>query len=250
MLDCKPITTPLSVKPHSTKELEPFPNPEYFRSLAGSLQYLTITRPDISFAVNYICQFMHRPLQTHYEMLKRILQYIKGTVNHFLHYNSGSLTLSTFCDSDWARDASDRRSTTGYCVFLGSNLISWLAKKQPTVARSSTEAEYRALAITSTEIIWLRRLLKELLIPISEPTELCCDNISALSLATNPVFHARTKHIEVDYHFVREKVQSKELRLARISTQDQPADIFTKPLSGQRHSLLCSKLRVLSQNSA
>ncbi|XP_038988075.1 uncharacterized mitochondrial protein AtMg00810-like [Phoenix dactylifera] len=251
MLTCKPASSPLPLKLGASCPNDAlFTSPELYRSLAGSLQYLTDTRPDISYVVNYLCQFMHSPKICHFQLLKRVLHYIKGTLNHSLHFKLGPLILSAFCDSDWVGDSLDRRSTSGFCVFLGSNLISWCAKKQPTVARSSTEAEYRALAITASELIWLRRLLRELDISVDSPTDIYCDNISAIALTSNPVFHARTKHIEVDYHFIREKVLSKELHIAHVSSADQPADIFTKSLTARRHSLLYSKLKVSSLPSA
>ncbi|XP_038976116.1 uncharacterized mitochondrial protein AtMg00810-like [Phoenix dactylifera] len=244
---CKPVSSPLPTKyATSSTDASLFPDAALYRRLAGSLQYLTITRPDLTFAVNYLCQFMHKPLISHYQLLKRVLRYVKGSLDFSLLYRPSSFVLTAYCDSDWAGDPFDRRSTTGFCVFLGDNPISWSSKKQPTIARSSTEAEYRALAITSTEIIWLRRLLSEFHISPTTPTALLCDNVSALALAANPVFHARTKHIEIDYHFIREKVNSGEIKLSHISSIDQPADLFTKAHSSQRHHLLCSKLHVLA----
>ena len=217
-----------------------------YRCLVGALQYLTITRPDLSLAVNYACQKMQAPTVGHFAALKRILRYLKGTLSHGLTFSPSSLQLQAYSDSDWARDSRDRKSTSGYCVFLGSNLISWCAKKQPTVARSSFEAEYRALAQASAELSWLTMLLVDLHIPPSCPPILWCDNISAISLASNPVFHARTKHIEVDYHFVREKVCAKSLVVRYVPTQLQLADIFTKPLATARFQELLSKLMVVS----
>ncbi|KAM1243720.1 hypothetical protein ACFX2G_035943 [Malus domestica] len=152
------------------------------------------------------------------------------------------LALQAFSDADWAGCSLDRRSTGGFCIFLGSSIISWSAKKQPTVARSSTEAEYRSLANTAAELSWISKLLVD--IGYSPPCspQLWCDNISAISLAKNPIFHARTKHVEIDYHYIREKVLAKQLDVRFVCTQDQVADIFTKSLSKSRFTFLRHKL--------
>jgi hypothetical protein len=139
-----------------------------------------------------------------------------------------------------------RYSTTGIGIALGSSLISWTAKKQSVVARSSTEAEYRAMAIATTDLFWLRMLFKDLGIPLFATPRLWCDNIRALALASNPVYHARTKHIEVDYHFIREKVLNGDISIKYISTHDQIANIFTKGLSSARFQFLRDKLMVCS----
>lgn len=135
------------------------------------------------------------------------------------------------CDSDWAGSPDDRKSTTGYAIYVGPCLISWTAKKQPVVARSSTEAEYGSMAFSIAKIYWIRMLFKELRIPIFTMPCLWVDSIGALSLSSNLVFHARTKHIEVDYHFIKEKVFNKDIAAHYISSYNQPADIFTKGLS-------------------
>jgi transposase InsO family protein len=217
-----------------------------YRQVVGALQYCTITRPDIAYSVNQLCQFMHSPTSDHWVAAKRVLRYLKGSVDHGLLFRKGSLTLEAFCDSDWAGDPDSRRSTTGFGVFLGPCLVSWCAKKQPVVARSSTEAEYRALAVVTTEVYWLRMLLKDLRISLHVPPTIWCDNIGALALASNPVYHARTKHIEVDYHFVREKVVNKDILVKFISTHDQLADVFTKGLTSARFCFLRNKLKVVS----
>uniref|UniRef100_A0A2N9IMV8 Reverse transcriptase Ty1/copia-type domain-containing protein n=1 Tax=Fagus sylvatica TaxID=28930 RepID=A0A2N9IMV8_FAGSY len=206
----------------------------YGLNLVGALHYLTFTRLDISFAVHQVCQYMAAPTTTHLSAAKRILRYIKGTLFHGIAFTPGPLTLSVYSDADWAGDPDDRRSTSGLLVYLGSNPITWFAKKQPTVSRSSTESEYRALATAFAEVCWLRTLLKDLGIYLSQPPILWCDNVSALAIASNPVFHARTKHIEVDFHFIRERVLRKDLVVKFVSTIDQPADVFTKSLPTQR----------------
>ena len=144
------------------------------------------------------------------------------------------MMVSAFSDADWAGNFDDRRSTSGFAVFLGSNLVSWSARKQATVARSSIETEYKALANATAEVIWIQTLLAELRIPHPPVARLWCDNLGAKYLSQNPVFHARTKHIEVDYHFARERVAQKLLEIRFISTHDQLADGFTKPLAVRR----------------
>jgi len=222
-------------------------DPTFFRSIVGGLQYATITRPEISYSVNKVCQFMSAPLEDHWKAVKRILRYLQGTINHGLLISPASLheplSLTGFCDADWASDPDDRRSTSGACIFLGPNLISWWAKKQTLVARSSAEAEYRSLAQASAEILWLQSLLQELKVPIQVP-HIYCDNLSTVSLAHNPVLHSRTKHMELDIFFVREKVISKDLVVSHVPAQYQWADILTKPLSTSKFLELRDKLRV------
>jgi len=202
----------------------------YYRRLVGSLQYLTLTRPDISYAVHNVCQFMHHPHDSHLIAVKRVFQYLKGTLNIGLHFvKTPPIALRGFCDADWAGSRDDRRSMTGFAIYMGDNLLSWGAKKQATMSRSTAEAEYRALASTTAELMWFIHLLKSIGYLLPAPT-LCCDNLSAINMAENPVFHHRTKHIEIDVHFVREQVARGSLSLQHISGPAQIADIFTKPL--------------------
>jgi hypothetical protein len=245
MLDSKPTLSPSCPNTRlSLHEGDPLIDPHGYRSLVGALHYLTFTRPDISFSVHQVCQYMSTPTSTHLAAAKRILRYIRGTLHHGIAFTPGSLHLSAYTDADWAGDPDDRRSTSGYIVYLGSNPITWSAKKQPTVSRSSTESEYRALAIASAELCWMRTLLKDLGIFLSHTPILWCDNVSALAIASNPVFHARTKHIEVDFHFVRERVLRKDLLVQFVSTLDQLADIFTKSLPTRRFVELQRNLMV------
>ena len=203
---------------------------------------MTFTRPDLAFSVHQLCQFMSTPTSLHLEVAKRVLRYIRGTLYHGISFSSGLLTLTAFSNADWAGDPSNRRSTTGLLVFLGPSPISWSSKKQTTVARSSTEAEYRALATTATKVSWLRILFKELHIFLSHVPVLWCDNASAIALSANLVFYSRTKHIEVDYHYVREKVLRRDLCVHFVSGKDNLADIFTKPLPSPSFLLQRRKL--------
>lgn len=233
MENCKSVSTPMSVTDKLARDYGKVLSGDdafKYRSMVGGLQYLTLTRPDISFTVNKVCQYLSKPTDVHWEAVKRILRYIKGTVNTRLHIRkSNSTLLSVFTDADWAGCLDYRRSTGGFAVFLGPNLISWSSRKQPTVSRSSTEAEYKALANGTAEAIWVQSLLKELRVCQPRPPVLWCDNLGATYLTANPVFHARTKHIEVDFHFVRERVAMGALDVRFISSNDQIADGFTKP---------------------
>jgi len=166
MLSCKPVDTPISVSKATIMPDPLFSDATRFRQLVGALQYLTFTRPDICFAVNRVCQFMHAPTESHWAAVKRILRYLRGTASHGLHITrSSSFALHGFTDADWAGSIEDRKSTGGYLVFFGQTPISWKSSKQRTVARSSTKAEYKALTDGTAEVIWLQYLLTDLQIP-------------------------------------------------------------------------------------
>jgi hypothetical protein len=237
MIHCNPCTTPVDTKPKVSSALgKPVGNATEFRSLAGALQYLTITRPDISYAVQQICLFMHDPKEPHLQLLKRVLRYLQGTITHGLSITkSSSSDIIAYSDADWAGCPDTRRSTSSYCVYLGNNLVACSSKRQHTVSRSSAEAEYRAIANAVAETCWLRQLLKELRRPPARATLVFCDNVSAQYLACNPVQHQRTKHAEIDLHFVRDKVAIGEVKVLHVPSESQFGDIFTKGLPRTLH---------------
>ena len=250
MQDAKGIPTPMLSSPQLSKSVgNPTPDGKLYRSTVGALQYATISRPDISYSVNKVSQYMASPLDTHWKAVKRILRYLAGTIDYGLHVRSSDNFISAFCDSDWASDLDDRKSVTGYCTFIGSNLVSWSSKKQSVISRSSTEAEYRSLAHVASEVTWIMSLLSEINMLPPKPPTIWVDNLSAISLASNPVLHARTKHIELDVHFVRDKVLAKQLDLRHVPSVDQVADILTKPLSLQFFARLRNKLGICSLSS-
>ena len=247
LIDNKAVDTPLelNVKLRST-DGELVSNPTLYRQLVGGLIYLTITRPDISYAVHVVSQFMTSPRTVHFAAVLRILRYVRGTMHQGLLMSSSSkLELNAYSDSNWVGDVTDRRSITGFCIFLGDSLISWKSEKQTVVARSSAEAEYRALADTTSKIIWLRRLLEVMGVAIPSPTPLHCDSKSAIQIAHNDVFHEHTKHIEIDCHFIRHWLRDGVIVLPFIPSQLQVADFFTKSHSTIRFRYLVSKLRML-----
>ncbi|KAJ9566478.1 hypothetical protein OSB04_002444 [Centaurea solstitialis] len=207
MLNCNPARTPTESAQKLGADGPPVTDPTLYRSLVGALQYLTFTRPEIAFAVQQICLYMHDPREPHFHALKRILRYIRGTLTHGLQIHvSPSSDLIAYTDADWGGCPASRRSTSGYCVFLGDNLVSWSSKRQGVISRSSAEAEYRGVANAVAETSWIRNLLRELHRPPTKATIVYCDNVSAVYMSSNPVQHQRTKHIEMDIHFVRDKV--------------------------------------------
>ena len=242
--DAHTFDTPLELNNKiSSDDGTPLDDPSVFRQIVGSLLYLTMIQPDISHAVHTVSQFVSNPHKPHLAAALRILRYVKGTLHHGLFFPADtSLQLSTYADADWAGCPNSRRSTTGWCMFLGKSLISWKCKKQTTVSKSSAEAEYRAMSSASAEIIWLRRLLCELGVLVDRSTPLHGDNTSPTKIANNPVFHERIKHIEIDCHFIRQHIVTEKITLPHVSSFNQLADIFTKALTKQRHHDLTSKL--------
>jgi len=235
MAECHSTSTPVDARAKlSATEVSPVANPTEYRSLAGALQYLTLTQSDLAYAVQQVYLFMHNPRESHLALVKRILLYVKGTLSVSLHIGIGPVDkLIAYSDADWVGCPDSRRSTSGFCVFLGDNLVSWSSKRQTTVSRSSAEAEYRAVAHVIAECCWLRQLLQELHVPLRVATVVYCDNVSAVYMTANPVHHHLTKHIEIDIHFVREKVALGEVRVLHVPSQYQFADIMTKGLPVQ-----------------
>ncbi|CAN6716764.1 unnamed protein product [Malus baccata var. baccata] len=192
-------------------------------------QYLTFTRPDIAYAVNSVCQFITVPTDVHLISVKRIIRYLQGTIKCGITYSADSaMHLTAFSDVDWATDLNTIRSMTGYVVYLGGNLISWQSKKQTSVSRSSIEAEYKALAHTVADVAWIRLILKDLGVVLLVQPTIYCDNTSAIVLSANPVYHSRIKHLDTDYHFVRERVHQGDLKVEYLPTDEQTTDILTK----------------------
>ncbi|GKA30395.1 ribonuclease H-like domain-containing protein [Tanacetum coccineum] len=217
MLNCNLSQSPVDTKSKLGDGGDIVFDPILYWSLADSLQYLTFTRPYISYVVQHVCLYMHNHRNPHFSALKRILRYVCGTLDHGLQLFSSSTTyLVAYSDVDWVDCPTTLRSTSGYCVFLGNNLLSWSSKCQPTLSRSSAEAEYRGVANAVAETCWLRNLLRELHTPLTSATLVYCDNVSAVYLSFNPVQHQCTKHNEIDIHFVRALVVVGQVRVLHV----------------------------------
>jgi len=244
--DTRTVATPMELHLQlQPDEGTPLADPTRYRHLVGSLVYLTITRPDVAYVVHVLSQFVSAPTSVHYAHLLRVLRYLRATPGRGLFFSSSSsLQLSAYSDATWASDPSDRRSVTGFCLFLGSSLLTWKSKKQTGVSRSSTEAELRAMASTAEEIIWLRWLLADFGVVSSGPTTLFCDNTSAIQLTLNPVKFSLSKHIGVDVFFLREQYSQRTLVPQYVPTEHQLADLFTKSQTRVQHDYLLSKLLV------
>ncbi|XP_011010893.1 PREDICTED: uncharacterized protein LOC105115645 [Populus euphratica] len=236
----------VEVKPNEKAERQLFSDPTLFRSLAGALQYLTITRPDLSFYVNSICQFMHTPTEDYFRALKCILRYVKSIVHHgFQLYKVYTHKLLAYSDADWAGCPDTLRSTTRYVIFLGANLISWSSKKQSTVSRLSAKAEYRSLAVATAYVVWLTQLLRDLQVPLPSPPYILCDNQSAIFMAINHVTRPQSKHIIIDYHFIRELIANGSVKIGFVPSHLQLADSLIEGVTKPQFFLFRSKLSVL-----
>ncbi|XP_040361647.1 secreted RxLR effector protein 161-like [Rosa chinensis] len=203
-----------------------------YKQVIGSLMYLTVTRPDLMFVVSLVSRYMEKPTELHMQAVKRILRYLRGTTDLGVCYKKGGKAgeLVAFSDNDYAGDTDDRKSTSGYVFLLSSGAMAWSSKKQPVVSLSTTEAEFISAASCACQAVWMQRVLKSLGWIQSKSTVIYCDNCSAIKLSKNPVMHGRSKHIDVRFHFLRELSRDGVVDLKYCSSQDQVADVMTKPL--------------------
>lgn len=240
MTDCKPVDIPVAVGESLSSEMSPSNTAEIqamikvpYSSAVGSLMYAMLcTRPDICYAVGLVSRFQVNPGVAHWKAVKKILRYLKGTMDYSLVYQGKDLKLIGYSDADWAGDLDERKSTSGYAYILNGGAISWSSKKQTSIALSTMEAEYIACCSATQEAVWLRRFIKHLSVleRAAEPVYIWTDNMAALAYAKDPKYHGRTKHIELKYHYVRHMILKKKVVLQHISTSQMVADPLTKPI--------------------
>ena len=249
MADCRPISTPLETGVRFSRKVENDEGTDMknYQAAIGCLTYAALgTRPDIAIAVNMLSQFMSNPANVHWKAVKRVLRYIKGTLDYgILFSGSKEIVLSGYSDSDWASDVDSRKSYSAYIFQLCGGPISWRCKKQSIVALSSTEAEYVALSMASQESIWLRRLLSGIGFKQTNATTIKEDNQGAICLSKNPTEHPRTKHVDIRHHFIRQMIEIKEVKVEYCPTNEMLADALTKGLSRDKFERLRAAMHVV-----
>lgn len=253
MSDCKSVYTPCDPNvqlKNANNEKEIMKNIMY-RELIGCLLYLSqSTRPDIAYIVNQLSRYNNRATTQHWIAAKRVLRYLKGTINTKLTFKKNNNNIIGYCDADWATDTEDRRSCSGYIFIFQGAAISWCSKRQSTIALSSTEAEYMSLATATQEAIWLKQLEEDFFPSMScIPITMYCDNQSAIRISGNDMYHARSKHIDVRYHFVRERIANNQVAVKYMSTQDMLADALTKGLHRPKHQFFSKAMGLRPEES-
>ncbi len=260
LADANPLTTPMdsNVKLDAYDKHEPEGEEDSkithgYAQLIGSLMYLALgTRPDIAFAVNKLAQYTSNPKALHWTAVKRIFRYLKYTKHFALTYGGDNdedilnTELNIFCDADWANDTSDRKSISGYVVTMAGGAVSWSSKKQQTVALSTAEAEYVSATHVAKQVLWHRSLFEELDLPLPTTSTIFTDNQAAISISHHPEFHARTKHIDIAHHFLRDLIEQKIIDTVYVNTRDNLADLFTKGLARDLHEDLTYRIGVMS----
>ncbi|CAL5347060.1 unnamed protein product [Camellia sinensis] len=248
MQECKPTATPMNQKEKFCKEDGAEKVDErLYRSLIGCLMYLTATRPDIMHVVSLLSRYMHCASEIHFQAAKRILRYVKGTIDSGIRFSQvKNFNLHGYSDSDWAGCVDDMRNTSGYCFSFGSGIFSWCSKKQEVIAQSTAEAEYVAATAAVNQALWIRKLMTDLHMEQQESTQIFVDNQAAISIASNPVFHGKTKHFKIKFYLLREVQREGEVQLIYCKTENQSVDILTKALPKIRYEFLRQKLGVCS----
>eukprot|EP00253_Pinus_taeda_P031422 PITA_31422 len=251
MEDAKPVCTPMVTGCSlSTNDESPIVHQPTYRSMIGSLLYLTGTRPDIMHAVGIVGRFQENPKETHLQAVKIIFKYLQGTKNYGLWYpRDTDLTLHAYTEADSAGSVDDKKSISGGAFFMGSRLVSWFSKKQSSIALSTVELEYVAAASCCTQLLWMMQTLQDFQITCTPPISLLCDNTSAINISKNPVMHSKNKHIPIKYHFLREQVLEQNVKLEYVPSKEQVVDILTKALPGENFEYLREKLGVVDASS-
>jgi hypothetical protein len=252
MDDCNPMQVPIIPGTKLTRDGEGEKiDSTYYKQMIGSLMYMTATRPDLTYVVSLISRFMEAPTELHYQVVRKILRYLKGTLDYGLFYKkkkSERHKLVGFSDSDYAGDVDDHKNTSGYVFLLNGATISLSSKKQTIVTLSTTEAEFIAAASCVCQGIWLRGILEEVKYTQQGLIMLFCDNSSIIKLSKNPVLHGRSKHIDVRFHFLRDLTKEGKVELVHCRSVEQIADILTKPLKAESFMKLRALLGMCSIN--